>query len=173
MYTQLCSVGCVVCGSGGIQPAYHIHQTQGTQSPAPWLANIFYAVELPPSSNLPPSLLPSSDIHLIFNLVNASTSFRSAESWTPLCLPKFNDTGFLHAHVSYLPNDSPACLLLISTDKEKFFGLQECQQKIFEVNHVNVCLHTATFSTEPTSNFWIWMLNLWYYFMTAKANPGC
>ena len=67
------------------------------------------------------------------NLVDASTSFRSAESWTPICLPKFNDTGFLHAHVSYLPGDSPACLLLISTDKEKFFALQECQMRIVEV----------------------------------------
>ena len=74
-----------------------------------------------------------ADIHLILNLVDASTSFRSAESWTPICLPKFNDTGFLHAHVSYLPNDSPACLLLFSTDKEKFFSLQDCQQKIVEV----------------------------------------
>ena len=76
----------------------------------------------------------SADIHLILNLVDASTSFRSAESWTPICLPKFNDTGFLHAHVSYLPNDSPACLLLFSTDKEKFFSLQECQQRIVEVH---------------------------------------
>lgn len=72
------------------------------------------------------------DIHLIFNLVDASTSFRSAESWTPICLPKFNDTGYLHAYVSYLPDNSPACLLLISTDKEKFFELQQCKEKIVE-----------------------------------------
>ncbi|XP_064399979.1 protein SAND-like isoform X2 [Halichondria panicea] len=72
------------------------------------------------------------DIHLILNLVNASMSFRSTESWTPICLPKFNDTGFLHTHVSYLPLDSPACLLLFSTDKEKFFEVQECQRKIVE-----------------------------------------
>ena len=65
--------------------------------------------------------------------MDASTSFKSAESWTPICLPKFNDTGFLHAHVSYLPNDSPACLLLFSVNKEKFFEMQECQQRIVEV----------------------------------------
>ncbi len=84
--------------------------------------------------------LPPPDIHLILNLVDASTSFRSAESWTPICLPKFNDTGFLHAHVSYLPKNSPACLLLISTDKEKFFDLQECQQRIVEVSR---CAYTS------------------------------
>lgn len=75
----------------------------------------------------------SSDIQLIFNLVDASTSFRSAESWTPMCLPKFNDTGFLHAYVSFFPNNSPACLLLISTDKEQFFDLKECKERIMEV----------------------------------------
>ena len=75
----------------------------------------------------------NADIHLIINLVDASTSFKTAVNWTPICLPRFNETGFLHAHVSFLPDDSPACLLLVSTDKEKFFALQECQEKILEV----------------------------------------
>lgn len=30
------------------------------------------------------------DMHLIFNLINASESFKTAESWTPVCLPKFD-----------------------------------------------------------------------------------
>jgi vacuolar fusion protein MON1 len=30
------------------------------------------------------------DLHLIFNLVNSSESFKTAESWTPICLPKFD-----------------------------------------------------------------------------------
>lgn len=30
------------------------------------------------------------DLHLIFNLVSASESFKAAESWTPICLPKFD-----------------------------------------------------------------------------------
>ena len=30
------------------------------------------------------------DLHLIFNLVSASESFKTAESWTPVCLPKFD-----------------------------------------------------------------------------------
>ena len=31
-----------------------------------------------------------ADLHLLFNLVNSSESFKHAESWTPVCLPKFN-----------------------------------------------------------------------------------
>jgi len=30
------------------------------------------------------------DLHMIFNLVTASDSFKHAESWTPVCLPKFD-----------------------------------------------------------------------------------
>jgi hypothetical protein len=78
------------------------------------------------------------DIHLIFNLVMASTSFCSAESWTPICLPKFDDSGFLHAYISYLPENSPACLLLISTNKEKFFDLKLCKERIVEVHIITV-----------------------------------
>ena len=33
-----------------------------------------------------------------------STSFRSVESWSPICLPKYNSRGFLYAYVSYLDN---------------------------------------------------------------------
>nr|CAD7262688.1 unnamed protein product [Timema shepardi] len=31
-----------------------------------------------------------ADLHLIFNLINSSESFKAAESWTPICLPKFD-----------------------------------------------------------------------------------
>ena len=78
----------------------------------------------------------------MFCIVMYSAPCRSAESWTPICLPKFNDTGFLHAHVSYLPRDSPACLLLISTDKEKFFALQEVQKRIVEVQTLTYTMET-------------------------------
>lgn len=71
---------------------------------------------------------------LIFNLVDCSESFKSAESWTPICLPKFDPDGFLHAHVSYLADDCQACLLLLSVEKDVFFTLSEAKQKITEVN---------------------------------------
>lgn len=34
--------------------------------------------------------LQVSDIHLILNLVNSTESFKTAESWTPICLPTFD-----------------------------------------------------------------------------------
>jgi Second Longin domain of FUZ, MON1 and HPS1 len=35
-------------------------------------------------------MMHPADLHLIFNLVTASDTFKHAESWTPICLPKFD-----------------------------------------------------------------------------------
>ncbi|XP_059800590.1 vacuolar fusion protein MON1 homolog A [Hypanus sabinus] len=72
------------------------------------------------------------DLHLLFNLISASTSFRDGEVWTPICLPKFNSNGFFHAHISYLDQASSLCLVLISTDREHFFPISNCKSKFLE-----------------------------------------
>ncbi|XP_028406838.1 vacuolar fusion protein MON1 homolog A-like [Dendronephthya gigantea] len=76
--------------------------------------------------------LHPGDLHLILNLVNGSTSFQTAESWTPICLPRFDNSGYLYAHVSYLSDDCPACLLLLTTASDAFFILSECRLKVLE-----------------------------------------
>ena len=81
-----------------------------------------------------------SDLRLIFNLIECSESFKSAESWTPICLPKFDSNGFLHAHVSYLSDDCQACLLLLSVDQDVFFTLSEAKKKITEKLRRSNCL---------------------------------
>ena len=42
------------------------------------------------------------DLLLLANLVRSNESFRQAETFTPVCLPHFNPTAFLHAYVQYL-----------------------------------------------------------------------
>ena len=76
--------------------------------------------------------LHPGDLHLILNLVNGSTSFQTAQSWTPICLPRFDNSGYLYAHVSYLSDDCPACLLLLTTVSDAFFILSECRLKVLE-----------------------------------------
>lgn len=73
-----------------------------------------------------------ADLHLIINMVCTSESFKTAELWMPICLPRFDSSGFLHAHVSYLNDDCPACLLLLTTDPDMFFTLSDCKLKIVE-----------------------------------------
>lgn len=66
------------------------------------------------------------------------------ESWLPICLPRFNPKGFLHAYVSFLnlnssqqsapPSTSKARagigLVLLSTDREGFAGVKEAAEGI-------------------------------------------
>ena len=42
------------------------------------------------------------DLLLLANLVRSNESFRQAETFSPVCLPHFNPTAFLHAYVQYL-----------------------------------------------------------------------
>ncbi|XP_028680446.1 vacuolar fusion protein MON1 homolog A [Erpetoichthys calabaricus] len=72
------------------------------------------------------------DLHLLLNLVGSSSSFREGEGWTPICLPKFNPSGFFHAHISYLDSSSDLCLILISTSREDFFCLSDCKHRFLE-----------------------------------------
>jgi len=90
-----------------------------------------------------------------------SSSFRSVESWSPICLPKYNSRGFLYAYVSYLNSVEPSnsenspespmfptsptspslskitktdiCLTLLSPNKDAFFELSNCKKKIEKV----------------------------------------
>lgn len=68
------------------------------------------------------------DLHIIQNLVDSSESLKTAESWTPICLPKFDSNGYMHGHVSYLAEDCQACLLLLTVDRDVFFVLSEAKQ---------------------------------------------
>ncbi len=77
--------------------------------------------------------LKPSDLHLLFNLIRASSAFQAGEIWTPICLPLFNHDCYFYAYVAYL--DPPECtvyLVLLSTDKEAFYAMAECKREIEE-----------------------------------------
>ncbi|XP_074861162.1 vacuolar fusion protein MON1 homolog A [Carettochelys insculpta] len=72
------------------------------------------------------------DLHLLFNLISSSSSFREGEAWTPICLPKFNSSSFFHTHISYLEPDTDLCLLLVSANREDFFTVSDCKRRFQE-----------------------------------------
>ena len=47
-------------------------------------------------------------------------------------------SGYLYAHISYLEDNCPACLLLLSTDRNAFFELAGSRKKTLEVSTVFV-----------------------------------
>jgi hypothetical protein len=69
------------------------------------------------------------------------------ESWIPVCLPGFNSNGYLYMYVSFLDlredadtadentasAEESVAIILISTDKESFFELQNMRNTFVEV----------------------------------------
>ncbi|EFA85192.1 DUF254 family protein [Heterostelium album PN500] len=72
--------------------------------------------------------LKPQDIHIVMNFVSSTSSFRESETWTPICLPNFNDAGFLHLYICYIMPD--VCLLLFSAQAEAFYHLSSSKDAI-------------------------------------------
>ncbi|GAM25264.1 hypothetical protein SAMD00019534_084390, partial [Acytostelium subglobosum LB1] len=72
--------------------------------------------------------LKPQDIHILMNFVSSTSSFRESESWIPICLPNFNDSGFLHLYICYITPD--VCLLLFSAQAEAFYNLSSSKNAI-------------------------------------------
>ncbi|KAF2026699.1 DUF254-domain-containing protein [Setomelanomma holmii] len=95
--------------------------------------------------------LHPGDLHLIFNMLFEAGSVKAGggENWIPLCLPGFNNTGYLYMYVSFLNLDHPTepmqerprtrdgaddevAVLLISAEKESFFELRSMRDDLVE-----------------------------------------
>ncbi|KAI9101924.1 vacuolar fusion protein MON1, partial [Phlyctochytrium arcticum] len=74
--------------------------------------------------------LHPTDLRLLINMVSSSSGFRSVETWTPVCLPQFNNRSFLHAYVSFLGPE--LYLVMASTSKDAFFELSEYKQRLVQ-----------------------------------------
>lgn len=98
--------------------------------------------------------LHPSDLQLIFNMLFESGGIKAAggENWIPLCLPAFNNQGYLYMYVSWLgartedttldednkassSSDHDTAIILISPDKESFFDLQKMRDDVMAELH--------------------------------------
>lgn len=130
--------------------------TSAIQSSCSKIKNLVFAIliaknKLITSVRMKKYFIHPADLRIIFNLVECSESFKSAEScWTPICLPRFDSNGYLHAHISYLSESCEACLLLLSVDKDMFFTLSDAKAKIMEVSEIynNIFYYVITIKFE-------------------------
>lgn len=76
--------------------------------------------------------LNPTDLHLVLNLIHSSPNFNTLnqESWLPICLPKFNSTGFLHALIYPVSHDPLLSLILLTSNKDTFFDLSQLKESI-------------------------------------------
>lgn len=61
-----------------------------------------------------PHQLRTSDLHLLLNFVNHQLGHLTSELWVPVCLPRFNSSGFLYAYTNCLDMATKLSLILIS-----------------------------------------------------------
>lgn len=96
--------------------------------------------------------LHPGDLHLIFNMLFEAGGINAGEgeNWIPLCLPGFNNTGYVYMYVSFLALDPASeqirkrdmplenleevAIILISAEKEAFFELQQMKDDLIEVS---------------------------------------
>jgi vacuolar fusion protein MON1 len=74
--------------------------------------------------------LHPADLLILINFVTNVTSFKSSDSWAPLCLPKFNSKGFLYAHVSFFEND--VFFIQLSLQQDAFPLLHLIKDKVYQ-----------------------------------------
>nr|QCC72925.1 MON1 [Mangifera indica] len=75
--------------------------------------------------------LHPDDMLLLSNFVMSSESFRTSESFSPICLPRYNPMAFLYAYVHYFDVDS--YLILLTTSSDAFYHLKDCRIHIESV----------------------------------------
>ncbi|CAG9312437.1 unnamed protein product [Blepharisma stoltei] len=69
------------------------------------------------------------DIFLLTNLLTSYASLRSTMSWTPICLPNYNNEGFVYAYITFI-QDTKIGIILISDNASAFKDLKFCADGI-------------------------------------------
>ncbi|KAK4054502.1 Vacuolar fusion protein mon1 [Microbotryomycetes sp. JL201] len=79
----------------------------------------------PPSHSIHPA-----DLHLLLSTIASSKTFTTpdGESWIPVCLPRFNNKGFLHAYIGYVTESTG--VVLIGAERDKFDGVKAWAEDI-------------------------------------------
>jgi hypothetical protein len=62
-----------------------------------------------------PHQMRTPDLHLILNFIGKQPGLVSSELWVPMCLPRFNSSGFLYAYTNCFDVASKLTLILISS----------------------------------------------------------
>ncbi|XP_073291810.1 vacuolar fusion protein MON1 homolog [Primulina huaijiensis] len=75
--------------------------------------------------------LHPDDILLLSNFIMSSESFRTSESFSPICLPRYNSMAFLYAYVHYF--DINTYLILLTTNSDAFYHLKDCRIRVESV----------------------------------------
>ncbi|PBP24630.1 Vacuolar fusion protein mon-1 [Diplocarpon rosae] len=139
--------------------------------------------------------LHPSDLQLIFNMLFEAGSVKAGggENWIPVCLPGFNNKGYLYMYVSFLSvsddeseegeegpsttssssREDEVAVLLISVDKESFFELKQMRDDVVAQLHKNgsmEVIRTAVRQGRPSTTDIVPGTPLRHFLYKSRAN---
>ncbi|KIW78363.1 hypothetical protein Z517_08198 [Fonsecaea pedrosoi CBS 271.37] len=103
--------------------------------------------------------LHPSDLQLIFNMIFEAEGVKAGggDSWIPVCLPGFNNTGYLYMYVSFLDmggeqvremaqneriaKEDSVAIILLSANRESFEDLHSMKTYLVHEFHRNKSMH--------------------------------
>jgi hypothetical protein len=82
--------------------------------------------------NYQPHQMRTSDLYLLMSLARRQPGLTTSELWFPICLPRFNSSGFLYVYTHCLNAATKLCVLLISQigTPEQFESFRTAAHKI-------------------------------------------
>ncbi|KAF8863457.1 DUF254-domain-containing protein [Acephala macrosclerotiorum] len=138
--------------------------------------------------------LHPSDLQLIFNMLFEASSVKAGggENWIPVCLPGFNNRGYLYLYVSFLSafedgtsaeerpstansssREDEIAILLISADKESFFELKRMRDDVvaqLEKNGSMEIIKAAVRKGRPSTTDIVPGTQLRHFLYKSRAN---
>lgn len=138
--------------------------------------------------------LHPSDLQLIFNMLFEAGSVKAGggENWIPVCLPGFNNRGYLYMYVSFLSalkdgatteerpstansrtREDEIAVLLISTDKESFYELKQMRDDVvdqLEKNGSLAIIKAAVQKGRPSTTEIVPGTQLRHFLYKSRAN---
>lgn len=138
--------------------------------------------------------LHPSDLQLIFNMLFEAGSVKAGggENWIPLCLPGFNNRGYLYMYTSFLSarkedevdndynstasstrHEDEVVVLLISADKESFYELKQMRDDVIsqlEKNGSMDIINAAVRDGRPSTTDIVPGTQLRHFLYKSRAN---
>ncbi|KAL6249698.1 Vacuolar fusion protein mon1 [Rhinocladiella similis] len=135
--------------------------------------------------------LHPSDLQLIFNMLFEAEGIKAGggDSWVPICLPGFNNTGYLYMYVSFLDmggehvreletneriaKEDSVAIILLSANKESFEDMHSMKNYLvheFRRNRSMHIIHASVQAGRPTPTDIIAGTVLRHFLYKSKGN---
>ena len=89
---------------------------------------LFMGHELIHLGSQPRLMLDSVDLQTLMNFVSSTKALGSNRTWTPLCLPMFDDSSFVHGYIWSITD--VVTLVIISQHADAFYAINKCADVI-------------------------------------------